>query len=140
MTELLDIPVRAGRNPPRKFVWHCSVRGHPTDRTLTDEQWRHIADEIVARVGLAPHGDDQAVRWVAVRHADDHIHVVAALVRQDRRTCWARNDYLLAQAARGDIEQRYGLTGSARQGRAPGAGEAGRAEQGHTPTHSGRPT
>jgi hypothetical protein len=42
----------------------------------------------MARVGLAPHGDDQAVRWVAVRHSDDHVHLVAALVRQDRRTCW----------------------------------------------------
>jgi hypothetical protein len=109
LTELLEIPVRAGHNPPRKYVWHCSLRGHPTDRNLTDEQWRHIAGEVMARVGLAPHGDDQAVRWVAVRHADDHVHLVAALVRQDRRTCWARNDYPLAQAACRDIEQRYGL-------------------------------
>jgi hypothetical protein len=109
LTELLEIPVRAGRNPPRKYVWHCSLRGYPTDRTLADEEWRHIAGEVMARVGLAPHGDVHAVRWVAVRHADDHIHLVATLVRQDRRTCWARNDYSLAQAACRDIEQLYGL-------------------------------
>jgi hypothetical protein len=27
------------------------------------------------------------VRWVAVRHADNHVHVVATLVRQDGRGC-----------------------------------------------------
>jgi hypothetical protein len=109
LTELLEIPIRAGRNPPRKVVWHCSLRSHRSDRTLSDEQWRHIAGEVMAQVGLAPHGDDRAVRWVAVRHADDHIHLVATLVRQDRRTSWARNDYPLSQAACRDIEQRYGL-------------------------------
>jgi hypothetical protein len=109
LTELLEIPVRAGRNPPHRYVWHCSLRGHPTDRALTDDHWSHIAREVVAGVGLAPPGDEDAVRWIAVRHADDHVHLVATLVRQDRRTCWARNDYQLAQAACRDIEQRYGL-------------------------------
>jgi hypothetical protein len=109
LTDLLEIPVRAGRNPPRKTVWHCSVRAHASDRLLSDEQWGHIAAEVVARVGLARRGDEQAVRWVAVRHADDHIHIVATLVRQDRRTVWPRHDYALSQAACRDIEQRYGL-------------------------------
>ena len=36
------------------------------------------------RTGLAPEGDDLGVRWVAVRHAPDHIHLVATLARQDR--------------------------------------------------------
>jgi hypothetical protein len=35
------------------------------------------------RVDLAPAGDEEAVRWVAVRHADDHIHIVATLARAD---------------------------------------------------------
>jgi hypothetical protein len=34
----------------------------------------------------------------AIAHGADHIHIVATLVRQDRRTYWARNDYPLAQA------------------------------------------
>ncbi|GFJ93155.1 hypothetical protein Prum_067970 [Phytohabitans rumicis] len=54
-------PVRAGRNPPRKTVWHCSIRNHPTDRTLTDAQWAHIGAEVMAAVGLAAHGDLDAV-------------------------------------------------------------------------------
>jgi len=109
LTELLEQPVRAGRNPLRKTVWHCSIRAHPTDRTLTDAQWAHIAGEVIAAVGLAPHGDLDAVRWVAVRHNDDHIHVVATLVRQDRRTAWPWQDKRKGQAACRDLEERYGL-------------------------------
>ena len=44
-----------------------------------------------------------------MRHGADHIHIVATLVRQDRRTYWARNDYPLAQAACRDIEAQYDL-------------------------------
>jgi hypothetical protein len=79
------------------------------DRTLTDAQWAHIAAEMVAAVGIAPHGDPDAVRWVAIRHADDHIHIVATLVRQDGNTAWAWNERIKAQAAARDLEERYGL-------------------------------
>jgi len=127
LAELLDIPVRAGRNPPRKPVWHCSVRTHPDDPILTDRQWRDIARQVVAKVGLAPDGDDKAVRWIAMRHGADHIHIVATLVRQDRRTYWARNDYPLAQAACRDIEAQHNLVRVAPPGRGsrswPKAGE-----------------
>jgi hypothetical protein len=51
---------------------------------LSDDEWAQVACEIMHRTGLAPNGqDDDAVRWVAVRHADDHIHLVAMLARQD---------------------------------------------------------
>lgn len=62
LTELLEQPVAAARNAPAKTVWHCSIRNHPTDRILTDAQWAHIAGEVMAAVGLAPHGDNRAVR------------------------------------------------------------------------------
>jgi hypothetical protein len=54
LIDLLEQPVRAGRRPPDKTVWHCSVRNHATDRTLSDQQRQHIAGEIMAAVGLAP--------------------------------------------------------------------------------------
>jgi hypothetical protein len=117
LVDLLEIPVRSGRNPPRKPVWHCSVRAHPTDPILTDQQWRDIATDVLARVGLAPPGDEEAARWIAMRHGPDHIHIVATLVRQDRRTYWARNDYPLAQAACRDIEHRYNFVRLAPAGR-----------------------
>ena len=45
----------------------------------------------------------------ALRHADDHVHLVTTLIRQDGRTVWAWNDYRSAQAAARDLEDRYGL-------------------------------
>src|SRR3712207_1865965 len=72
---LLEQPVRNGRSPPPTPVWHCSIRTHPTDRWLSDAQWAHIAREVMAQAGLAPHGDTRGVRWVAVRHGPDHIHI-----------------------------------------------------------------
>ncbi|BCB85853.1 hypothetical protein Psuf_031660 [Phytohabitans suffuscus] len=49
------------------------------------------------------------MRWVAVRHNDDHVHLVATLVRQDRRTSWPWQDKRKAQAACRDLEEHYGL-------------------------------
>ena len=109
LVELLEQPVAAAYRPPERTVWHCSVRNHATDRVLTDVQWGHIAGEIMAQAGLAAHGDRRAVRWVAMRHGEDHIHIVATLVRQDRRTEWARRDRWRTQAAARDLEERYGL-------------------------------
>jgi hypothetical protein len=109
LADMLNQPVRVARKPPELTVWHTSIRLHPTDRVLSDQQWGHIAGEVMAAVGLAPHGDHRAVRWVAVRHAEDHIHLVATLVRQDRRTAWGRKDKLKAQQACRDLEERYNL-------------------------------
>jgi hypothetical protein len=109
LADLLNQPVRAGLKPPPQTVWHTSIRTHPTDRVLSDEQWGDIAGEVMNAVGLAPHGDTRAVRWVAVRHAPDHIHLVATLVRQDRRTAWAWKDKLNTQRVCRELEERYNL-------------------------------
>ncbi|MFD4002766.1 hypothetical protein [Streptomyces rubiginosohelvolus] len=68
------------------------VRNEPDDRVLSDAEWAKVAAEMVAAAGIAPHGDAQACRWVAVRHADDHIHLVATLARQDGRPPRIRGD------------------------------------------------
>lgn len=109
LADMLDQPVRVARKPPKLTVWHTSLRLHPSDRVLSDQQWGHIAGEVMAAVGLAPHGDYRAVRWVAVRHAEDHVHLVATLVRQDRRTAWGWKDKIKAQQACRDLEERYNL-------------------------------
>ncbi|MEU5994222.1 hypothetical protein ABZ806_35070 [Spirillospora sp. NPDC047418] len=96
------------RNHP-KPVWHVAVRAHPDDPVLSDRQWGDIAAEIMERTGLAPSGDDEAVRWFAVRHADDHVHIVATLARQDgtRPSVW--NDGYRLRAACRAVEDRYRL-------------------------------
>jgi hypothetical protein len=108
LVELLEQPVRAARHAPAQTVWHTSLRNHAHDRNLSDEQWGHIAGELMAGVGLAPHGDTNAVRWVAVRHDDYGIHVVATLVRQDGRTAWAWKDKTNSRRVAKELEDRYG--------------------------------
>ncbi len=90
-------------------VYHLALSAADTDRTLTDDQWAQIAAEFLDRIGIAPRGDEAAVRWVAVRHADDHVHVVATLARQDGRRVWPRNDFYRAREACLAVERRLGL-------------------------------
>jgi hypothetical protein len=52
---------------------------------LTDRQWEHIATEIMHAVGLAPHGDIDAVRWIAIRHADNPVHTTDSTTSHPRR-------------------------------------------------------
>ncbi|MET8709294.1 hypothetical protein [Streptomyces californicus] len=108
---LLDAPVEALRGPkPAEHVWHISVRNDPTDRTLSDAEWATVAAEMVHAAGIAPHGDTHACRWVAVRHADDHIHIVATLARQDGRDPRIRGDIPRMHTAARAFETAWGLT------------------------------
>jgi hypothetical protein len=90
-------------------VWHCAVRAAPEDRELSDAEWARVAAHIMDRTGLAPKGDDLGVRWAAVRHADDHVHLVATLARQDRIRPKVWNDYFQVRDACQDAERWFGL-------------------------------
>ncbi|WP_345423499.1 hypothetical protein [Pseudonocardia xishanensis] len=57
------------------------MRLSDADRVLPDEQWAEIARELLHDAGIAERDDPGGPRWVAVRHADDHIHIAAVLVR-----------------------------------------------------------
>ncbi|GGP89037.1 hypothetical protein GCM10010249_03410 [Streptomyces roseolilacinus] len=61
------------------------VRTAPGDRYLTDAEWAEVARRIVHAAGIAPDGDEKACRWIAVRYADDHIHIMATTIRADGR-------------------------------------------------------
>ncbi|MEU9377203.1 mobilization protein [Streptomyces sp. NPDC048255] len=107
---LLDAPVEALRGPkPEEHVWHISVRNHADDRMLSDAEWSEAA-AMVHAAGIAEHGDEQACRWIAVRHAPDHIHILATLARQDGRHPRVRGDILSMHTAARGFEARWGLT------------------------------
>jgi hypothetical protein len=113
LADYLDLPVRVreqrtGRKVPQ-HVWHCPVRTAPGDRYLTDEEWAQVARRIVHATGIAPDGDDAACRWIAVRHAEDHIHIMATSVREDGRRPRTNRDGQRAQAECRNIEQELGL-------------------------------
>ncbi|MFE8941677.1 relaxase/mobilization nuclease domain-containing protein [Streptomyces sp. NPDC007872] len=110
LADVLDLRVKqAGPKAPKNHVWHCSIRAAPEDRHLTDDEWATIARRVLNATGIAPADDPDACRWVAVRHADDHIHIVATKVRGDLRPPRNWNDFLRADKELVTIEKKYGL-------------------------------
>ncbi|WP_406307986.1 relaxase/mobilization nuclease domain-containing protein [Streptomyces griseoaurantiacus] len=109
----LDEPVRLRNGEFGKkvtdHVWHCPVRAAPEDRYLSDAEWAEIAQRIVEAASIAPAGDDLACRWIAVRHADDHIHILATTVREDGRRPKLHDSGLRVGDACREIEKDYGL-------------------------------
>ncbi|CAL9677712.1 hypothetical protein SUDANB95_08036 (plasmid) [Actinosynnema sp. ALI-1.44] len=92
------------------YVWHCPVRLHEDDPTLTDAQWEQIAERLMKATGIHQAG----CRWIAVRHADDHIHLMATLVseRTGKRFYPFRDWKKLREECRA-IEQEMGLVATA---------------------------
>ncbi|GAA2938775.1 relaxase/mobilization nuclease domain-containing protein [Kitasatospora cinereorecta] len=116
LTELghhVDEPVRLRNSefgkPVTDHVWHCPVRAAPEDRYLSDTEWGEIAQRIVQAAGIAPEGDDLACRWIAVRHADDHIHILATTVREDGRRPKLHGSGVRVGDECRQIEEDYGL-------------------------------
>lgn len=85
-------------------IWHCSLRLAPEDRTLTDAEWGAIAQQHVTAMGLAEHP------WVAVRHGDDHVHIVACRVDGDGKLWRDSHDKLRVMRSCRAIEREHGLT------------------------------
>jgi hypothetical protein len=120
---LLNQPHAAlGKWGTRKPVWHCVMRAAPADKMLSDAEWAQIARDVMHRTGLSPDGEeDEAVRWIAVRHGPEHIHIVAMLARQDGRRWRLPYEKRNIRQACLAAEKRYGL-----QSTAPGDGTAPR--------------
>ncbi|MFE2426586.1 relaxase/mobilization nuclease domain-containing protein [Streptomyces sp. NPDC059373] len=140
LTELarhLDAPVRLRNSELGQkvtdHVWHCPVRAAPEDRYLSDAEWADIAERIVQAAGIAPTGDDLACRWIAVRHADDHIHILATTVREDGRRPKLNDSGRRAGTECRAIEKDYGLrqlaTGDGTAARRPTQGEMHKAKR-----------
>jgi len=118
-----------------KPVYHLAIAaakdrdtGAPVDRTLSDAEWADIAQEYMHRLGLARRDDEVGVRWVAIRHAEDHVHVVATLARQDGRRPRLSNDHYRSMEASRFVEQKYGLVATVATGRT-GAAKPSRGEE-----------
>ncbi|QMU74601.1 mobilization protein [Streptacidiphilus sp. PB12-B1b] len=137
LARYLDEPVRLRNSELGQkitdHVWHCPVRAAPEDRYLSDAEWGEIAERIVRAAGIAPEGDDLACRWIAVRHADDHIHILATTVREDGRRPKLHKSGERAGAECREIERNYGLrqlgTGDGTAAKRPTQGEMHKAKR-----------
>ncbi|MGW7423573.1 relaxase/mobilization nuclease domain-containing protein [Streptomyces sp. NPDC054813] len=111
LQQLLDQPLEniEESERPRKHVWHLSVRNAAEDRILTDEEWGDIARRMVAAAGIDDPEQGAGCRWAAVRHADDHIHIVATLVREDGYKPDLDHDAARVQAQARALEEEMGL-------------------------------
>ena len=102
-------------------------------------EWGEIARELLHGAGVAERDDPGGPRWVAIRHADDHIHIAVVLVRQDTgRRFWPYRDYPRLRETARELERRLGLTVTAAADgtaeRAPTRGEREKAaRQGRRP-------
>jgi len=105
----LEAPVAYAERMDPNPVWHCPLRTAPGDRVLTDAEWAEVAADLMDRTGIAPRGDDGACRWIAVRHDEVSIHVVAVLARQDGGRAHVFRDYPQVRATCLAAEARYGL-------------------------------
>jgi hypothetical protein len=109
----LDVPLKALRpnqRPDAKYL-HIPIRTAPEDRQLTDAEWAVVARRVLTAGGLLTHSEDrQGPRWIAVRHAPDHIHLLVGLVRQDGRAPDLPKMYIKAMRREVDrIEADLGL-------------------------------
>jgi hypothetical protein len=112
------------------YVWHCPVRLHPDDPTLTDAQWQHIAQRLMAATGI----HQAECRWIAIRHAEDHIHLMATLVNeQTGKRFHPYQDYPKLRAECQRLEREFGLVATAgidqTAARAPTRAEHGKAQR-----------
>ena len=74
---------------PSPPVLPPGISAAENDRNLSNTEWADVVEgEYLHQIELAPRGDEEEVRWVAVRHANNYVHVVATLARQDGKRVW----------------------------------------------------
>jgi hypothetical protein len=102
--------VPLGDRAPAEPVWHCIIRAAPEDREVDDPAWLDITQELMHRLGLSARGrEHEGVRWVAVAHGDNHVHVVATMARQDGRRAHVDREYIKVGEAMRWAERTYNL-------------------------------
>ena len=109
MVDGLYAPLAALAGQEERPVYHVPLRAAPEDPRLDDAQWAEIAERVMTRLGLGGPEDPGGCRWEAIRHADDHVHLVVTLARQDGLPVKLWGDFARLGEARREVETRYGL-------------------------------
>ena len=89
----------------KKPVYHFGVSLAP-DEHLSREQWEHVVDRMLERLGLAEH---QAFIALHRDRAHEHIHIAVNRVGPDQRVWKPRYDVFKQQDAARELERELGL-------------------------------
>lgn len=96
------------RSDVQKPVWHNSLR-LPKGDSLTDEQWKLVADDYMKRMGFS----DTHLRCYIMHNdeAGQHIHIIASRIRiPDGQLYPGRNENLISTRIIQELEQDHLLT------------------------------
>lgn len=104
--------IKVGSKPTH--VWHCSLSLAESEGSVSDAQWKSIAESFVEKMGFIDPDGTKSSRWVAVHHGaskngNDHIHLVVQMVREDGTKANTHNDFHRAQVACRELEHEYNL-------------------------------
>ncbi|SEG94072.1 hypothetical protein SAMN04489712_1433 [Thermomonospora echinospora] len=92
-------------------IWHCELRTWPGEGVLSDDEWGQVALEVAIQNGVAIDDEDHAsiAPWTAIRHAEDHIHIVMCLYGFEGRQLYLSRDRLQVPHACAIVEDRHRL-------------------------------
>lgn len=130
---------RSGRNDRaagkgERGVYRIALANPKTDRVLSDQEWRQIADKFVER--FSGRDGAQMGPWEATRHDAHHIHLTISKYGYDGHRMSESHDYRrVAQICR-ELEAEHGLTNAAARG-GRGSGRV-RADKEHAARAAGR--
>lgn len=120
---------QGGQGKGERGVYRIALANPSTDRVLSDQEWRQIADKFVER--FSGRDGAQMGPWEATRHDAHHIHLTISKYGYDGHRMSESHDYRrVAQICR-DLEREHGLTNAAqRSGRGSGRVRADREASG----------
>ncbi|MFF2657379.1 hypothetical protein ACFVUH_08435 [Kitasatospora sp. NPDC058032] len=97
--DLARLRPESERRPGRsRDVWHCTLRAHPDSPALSDARWAEAARRVLAATGVAPDGDPDGCRWLALRVDSHEIRIIAPMARADGRPPRLERDISRAHA------------------------------------------
>ena len=103
-----------GRNPAGGHIWHVSLSLAAHERPVTDGEWAEMAQAVMRAMGFEREGAVPAA-WVAIGHGlsaqgNQHIHVVASIVRDDGSAVKVWQDRKAMSRVCAELEKSYGLS------------------------------
>lgn len=97
-----------------QHIYHVVLSAAPEDGKLTDEQWQSMATQVMDDLGFTAASGKSPAPWAAVNHGQglsgqDHVHIVASLVREDGTKVSREHDFRKLSAVCARIEREHGL-------------------------------